>query len=102
SPVHLADYRGTASSKRATLAGRVSGGMDHLDYRPVHATAASRYRFVADAAGDYPVLSDLLPVFHSGVQPVNDAPFLANSPVELEERMRAYCDPDLPWDDLVA
>lgn len=87
--VRVASYRETAVTKRAALSAR-SGAMDSTEYRKVIANSSTRYRFVPDAAEDFPVLSEYLPTFHSGVQLVRDEPFTARDTASLTLRMQAY------------
>ena len=61
----------------------------------------SRWRFVEDAAGDYPPLDEYLPFYVSGVQPVRDRGNAADDRASLKERMTTYFDSSIPWGQLI-
>jgi SAM-dependent methyltransferase len=94
--VRRRDLRGSAAGKRNMLT-EFRG--DHIDDGMTDLTVSreSRWRFVEDAAGDYPPLDDYLPFYVSGVQPVRDEAVLADDRAILKERMTAYFDASIPW-----
>jgi hypothetical protein len=98
--VHLADYRGTAATKRAELKARWPEGMGE-GYSIVEVAKETRYRFSAAPSGDYPALDEYLTYFNSGVQPVRDEAVLATNKQTLEHRMRDYFDFDTPFDAMI-
>lgn len=98
--VHLADYRGSAASKRAELKARWPSGMED-GYEVVEVAKATRYRFSAAPTGDFPALDEYLTYFNSGVQPVRDEAVLATDRQVLEDRMRDYFDFGTSFEDLV-
>lgn len=94
------DLRGSAAEKRARLE---TFGDSYIDEEMARLTISkeSRWRFIPDAAGDYPPLDDYLPFYLSGVQPVRDEAVLDDYRAGLAERMRQYFDRSISWGDLI-
>ena len=95
------DLRGSAQEKRSRLTEFRGTHIDD-DMTDLAVSRESRWRFVEDAAGDYPPLDDYLPFFVSGVQPVRDEAVLDDDRASLNERMTAYFDSAVPWGELIA
>lgn len=92
--VRRRDFRGPGNEKRKLLE-ELGGNRDIDDGLTDHEVGPdTRWKLVPDSAGDAPRLGEYFHFYNSAVQPVREDAVMDTDREELEDRMRAYFDPE--------